>query len=103
MSTPIDVTTTDAWRRLATHADELRPDLRTWFDQDPGRAERLSHTMGELYVDLSKNLITDETLSLLTQVAEQVDLPGRIAAMFAGERINATEDRAVLHTALRRP
>ena len=103
MNTPIDVTTTDAWRYLQDHAESFEPDLRGWFDRDPGRAERFRHTAGDLYVDLSKNLITDETLRLLAQVAEEVDLPGRIAAMFAGERINATEDRAALHTALRRP
>ncbi|MGC0141739.1 glucose-6-phosphate isomerase [Pseudactinotalea sp. Z1732] len=103
MNTPIDVTTTDAWRSLRADAESFEPDLRGWFARDPGRAERYSHTVGDLYVDLSKNLITDETLRLLTKVAEEVDLPGRIAAMFAGERINATEDRAVLHTALRRP
>lgn len=103
MSTPIDATTTAAWQSLRTLADRFEPDLRGWFAADPGRAEKYSHTIGDLYVDLSKNLLTDEILELLTNLGQQVDLPGRLRAMFAGERINVTEDRAVLHTALRRP
>src|SRR5690606_7853786 len=83
--------------------DALEPDLRGWFATDPERAARLSFTAGDLHVDLSKNLLTDETLELLTRLGDEVDLAGRLAAMFAGERINVTEDRAVLHTALRRP
>src|SRR5690625_1158994 len=103
VSTPIDATTTAAWQSLRTLADRFEPDLRGWFAADPGRAEKYSHTIGDLYVDLSKNLLTDEILELLTNLGQQVDLPGRLRAMFAGERINVTEDRAVLHTALRRP
>ena len=103
MSTPIDATTTGAWTALTAHRDGLTPDLRGWFAADADRATRLSRQVGDLHVDLSKNLITDETLELLIQLAEQVDMSGRLAAMFAGEHINITEDRAVLHTALRRP
>ncbi len=101
--TPIDATTTSAWAELSAHQATLAPDLRAWFAQDPGRAARLTRTVGDLHVDLSKNLVTDETLALLVRLAEQVDLGGRIAAMFSGERINVTENRSVLHTALRRP
>lgn len=103
MSTPIDATATGAWTALTAHRDGLTPDLRGWFAADPERATRLSRQVGDLHVDLSKNLITDETLSLLSRLADEVDLSGRLAAMFAGEHINVTEDRAVLHTALRRP
>lgn len=103
MTAPVDATTTGAWTALTAHRDALTPDLRGWFDADPERATRLTRRLGDLTVDLSKNLVTDETLSLLVALAEQVDLEGRLAAMFAGEHINVTEDRAVLHTALRRP
>ncbi|WP_407320275.1 glucose-6-phosphate isomerase [Isoptericola halotolerans] len=101
-TSPVDATTTSAWGGLQRHHDELRGDLRGWFATDPGRAERHSHTAGDLFVDLSKNLATDETYELLVRLAGEVDLPGRIEAMFTGEHINVTEDRAVLHTALRR-
>ena len=103
MQTPVDATATPAWARLTDLHNDLEPDLRAWFAEDPGRAERFSLTMGDLFVDLSKNLITDEVREALAELAEQVDLPGRRDAMFAGEHINVTEDRAVLHTALRRP
>ncbi|MGQ7296040.1 glucose-6-phosphate isomerase [Quadrisphaera sp. KR29] len=104
MSTPpVDPTTTSAWAHLEAHHAELVPDLRGWFSDDPGRARRLTLDVADLHVDLSKNLVTDTTLSLLVELAEQVRVPERLQAMFAGERINATEDRAVLHTALRRP
>ena len=100
---PIDPTTTSAWQALSEHESTLRPDLRTWFAQDPERAQRLTLPLADLTVDLSKNLVTDETLALLARLADEVHLTDRFAAMLAGERINVTEDRAVLHTALRRP
>ena len=100
---PIDPTTTSAWTELAAHQASRTPDLRGWFAADPDRVARLTHAVADLHVDLSKNLVTDETVALLVALAEQVDLAGRIEAMFTGERINVTEDRAVLHTALRRP
>ncbi|MEH3078406.1 MAG: glucose-6-phosphate isomerase [Quadrisphaera sp.] len=104
MSTPpVDPTTTSAWTRLRAHHAELVPDLRGWFAEDPDRSRRLTLDAADLHVDLSKNLVTDTTLSLLVQLAEEVRLPERLQAMFAGEHINVTEDRAVLHTALRRP
>jgi len=101
--TPIDATTTTAWAALTAHQATLEPDLRGWFAADPGRAPRLTRSVGDLHVDLSKNLVTEETLALLVQLADEVGLAGRIEAMFTGEHINVTEDRAVLHTALRRP
>ncbi|GGB99577.1 glucose-6-phosphate isomerase [Cellulomonas carbonis] len=100
---PIDPTSTDAWAALAEHKASLGPDLRGWFAQDPDRAERLTRTVADLHVDLSKNLVTAETLALLVRLAEEVHLADRVDAMFRGDRINVTEGRAVLHTALRRP
>ena len=103
MIKPVDPTTTPAWSALTALHESLDPDLRAWFAEDPGRAERFSYEVGDLFVDLSKNFLTDEVRDALAQLAEAVDVPGRRDAMFAGEHINITEDRAVLHTALRRP
>ncbi|EYR62299.1 glucose-6-phosphate isomerase [Actinotalea ferrariae CF5-4] len=100
---PIDPTSTSAWAALDAHRSGLDPDLRGWFAADPERASRLTRTVADLHVDLSKNLVTDETLALLVRLADEVGLRDRIDAMFRGERINVTENRAVLHTALRRP
>lgn len=99
----IDPVTTAAWAKLEAHHQGLNPQLRAWFEADPQRAQKLSFKAADLHVDLSKNLITEETLGLLGELAEQVNLEAARDAMFAGERINVTEDRAVLHTALRRP
>ncbi len=99
-----DVTSTDEWQALRKHAEEIRgAHLRDLFATDPDRGERLTVEVADLYVDYSKNLVTDETLALLTALAERVGLADRITAMFAGAHINGTEDRAVLHTALRLP
>src|SRR5689334_16474178 len=103
MSEPVDPTSTQAWARLTALHESLAPDLRGWFAADPGRAGRFTFTAAELLVDLSKNLITDEVLDALVALAEEVGLTARRDAMFAGEHINVTEDRAVLHTALRLP
>lgn len=103
MTAPVDATTTGAWTALTAHEEAFLPDLRGWFDADPERATRLTRQLADLTVDLSKNLVTDETLSLLVALADQVGLKARLDAMFAGEHINVTEGRAVLHTALRRP
>ncbi|MBD5785982.1 glucose-6-phosphate isomerase [Cellulosimicrobium terreum] len=105
MSTPppVDATTTASWDALTAHRDDLVPDLRAWFAVDPARAGRLTHQAGDLTVDLSKNLVTDETIELLVRLADEVGLGDRLEAMFRGDHINVTEDRAVLHTALRRP
>ncbi len=103
MTSPIDPTTTAAWQQLAGLHDGFDLDLRQAFADDPDRAERFTHTAGDLFVDLSKNLVDDTVLSALLALAEQVDLPARREAMFSGAKINVTEDRAVLHTALRAP
>jgi glucose-6-phosphate isomerase len=93
-----------AWQALARHADEIRNrHLRDLFADDRDRGERLAIEAEGIYFDYSKNRITDETLGLLLQLAEKRGLPDRIEAMFAGDRINLTEDRAVLHVALRAP
>ena len=96
-------TTTSAWSALTQHKASLTPNLRAWFEQDPSRAQKFSFDAADLHVDLSKNLITEETVQLLLKLAEEVNLAERRDAMFTGEHINVTEDRAVLHTALRRP
>jgi glucose-6-phosphate isomerase len=100
---PVDATTTGAWRRLGELAEGFRPDLRAWFADDPGRAAGLTFTSADLLVDLSKGLVDSEVLAGLLALAEQVGVADRRDAMFRGEHINVTEDRAVLHTALRLP
>ena len=102
-SAPVDPTSTDAWASLEAHHLELEGSLREWFDADPQRAESFTHDAAELHVDLSKNLVTAETMQLLLQLSREVGVEERRDAMFAGARVNTTEDRAVLHTALRRP
>ncbi|WP_405094246.1 glucose-6-phosphate isomerase [Micromonospora sp. NBC_01392] len=100
----VDVTTTDEWQALRKHAEAMRAThLRDLFAADGQRGERLTGEVADLHVDYSKNLVTDETVTLLTALAERVGLAEKIAAMFAGRHINVTEDRAVLHTALRLP
>ena len=103
MTSPVDPTGTAAWSTLTALYDSLNPDLRAWFAADPGRAQRFTLTAGDLFVDLSKNLVTDDVLAALVALAKEVGLEAKRDAMFAGERINVTENRSVLHTALRRP
>lgn len=106
ISAPIDATKTPAWVALQKHHDELVEkgiSLKDWFAADPDRVEKLSYHAGDLYFDLSKNLVTDETLKLLVDLGRACGVEERRDAMFSGEHINTTEDRAVLHTALRRP
>ncbi|MFD5293793.1 glucose-6-phosphate isomerase [Streptomyces mutabilis] len=93
------------WTALADHRKDAlaRPDLRELFADDPGRAERYVVRVGDLRIDYSKNLVTDETLTLLRELAAATGVFELRDAMFRGERINITEDRAVLHTALRAP
>ena len=92
------------WTALAEHYTKIKDvHLRTLFAEDPRRGERLTAEGAGLYLDYSKHRITDETLRLLLALAEAVDLRGRIDAMFRGDKINITEDRAVLHVALRSP
>jgi glucose-6-phosphate isomerase len=93
-----------AWRELSRHYEEIRGlRLREMFAQDEGRGERLTAAGAGLYLDYSKNRVTDETLALLVRLAEESRLADRTAAMFSGERINVSENRSVLHVALRMP
>ncbi len=97
-------TTGTAWEALASHYKTVsKLHLRQLFADDPKRGERMTVEAAGFYLDYSKNRITDETLRLLLQLAEESDLRSRIEAMFRGEKINVTEKRAVLHTALRAP
>jgi glucose-6-phosphate isomerase len=93
-----------AWKALADHYHKVKDlHLRQLFADDPKRGERLAlETLG-IYLDYSKNRVTDETIKLLVQLANESGLRGRIDAMFRGEKINVTEKRAVLHVALRAP
>jgi glucose-6-phosphate isomerase len=100
---PVDPTTTTAWNRIQEIAKDFAPDLRAWFDADPGRADRFTLQVADLHVDLSKNLLDDGLLDALLALAEEVGVTERRDAMFRGEHVNVTEDRAVLHTALRLP
>jgi glucose-6-phosphate isomerase len=98
------VTDRPAWKALAQHRQQLGDlDLRRIFADDPHRGERLAAEAAGLYLDYSKHRVTDETLGLLRRLADECGLARRIAAMFAGEKINVTERRAVLHVALRTP
>jgi glucose-6-phosphate isomerase len=93
-----------AWKALAAHCQTVREiHLRKLFADDPSRGERLAVDAVGLYLDYSKNRITDETIKLLLQLAQESGLRARIDAMFRGEKINITENRAVLHVALRAP
>jgi glucose-6-phosphate isomerase len=104
MSEMTPLTERPAWRALQQHYAEVAPrHLRELFAEDPDRGERLTAEAVGLYLDYSKHRITDETLSLLIQLAEESGLSERIEAMFGGERINVSENRSVLHVALRMP
>lgn len=103
---PIDATQTPAWAALQNHFNQLQAEginLREWFAADANRTASLSFEAGDLYFDLSKNLIKPETLQLFADLAKDVKLEERIQQQYTGVHINNTEDRAVLHTALRRP
>ena len=98
------VTASSAWKALEAHYEKVRElHLRKLFADDPKRGERMAVEAAGIYLDYSKNRITDETLRLLLQLAEECGLRARIDAMFRGEKINITENRAVLHVALRAP
>jgi len=98
------VTQGRAWLALAKHYQKIKEvHLRTLFAQDPARAEHFSLEAAGLYLDYSKHRLTDETLRLLLRLADESGLRGKIDAMFRGDKINLTEDRAVLHVALRAP
>ena len=102
-SAPVDPTSTEAWGQLAGIAEDFSPDLRGWFDTDEKRADRFTFQAADLTVDLSKNLLTEEILTQLVRLGTEIGVADRFQAMITGEHINVTEDRAVLHTALRRP
>jgi glucose-6-phosphate isomerase len=102
--TPVRITDTPEWAARAAHHDSLRhTHLRDLFAADPTRGETLTVDAADLHLDYSKNRVTDETVRLLVAVAERAGLRERLDAMWAGEHINVTEDRAVLHVALRAP
>jgi glucose-6-phosphate isomerase len=104
MTTIAPLTTRAAWKALEAHYSKIRHlHLRTLFTDDATRGERLAEEAAGLYLDYSKNRITDETLRLLLQLAEESGLRARIKAMFRGDKINVTEKRAVLHVALHAP
>ena len=99
MTTPLQL---PAWKALETHYPKIADlHMRDLFRQDPGRFAKFSVRFGDILLDYSKNRITDETFALLIDLARQADLPGWIEKMFTGRKINVTEDRAVLHVALR--
>src|SRR5882757_129934 len=99
-----DITATPQWNALARHHDEVGiQHLRELFENDPARGRELTLTVGDLYIDYSKHRVARETLKLLVDLAKAADLEARRDAMFAGVHINTSEDRAVLHTALRLP
>jgi glucose-6-phosphate isomerase len=98
------LTETTAWKALQTHYEQVQSlHLRDLFSSDPGRGERLTADAAGLFLDYSKNRVTDETLKLLIQLARESGLQAKIDAMFRGDKINFTEGRAVLHVALRAP
>jgi glucose-6-phosphate isomerase len=102
MNTPL--TESPSWKALGNHFREMQTvTLRSLFNNDANRGSRYKTEALGIYFDYSKHRINDETLTLLFQLARERDLPGKIEAMFSGEKINITENRAVLHTALRAP
>jgi glucose-6-phosphate isomerase len=104
MTNALPLTSRQSWKALQAHYEKIRSlHLRTLFADDPGRGERLTAEAAGIYLDYSKNRVTDETLALLCRLAEESGLRERIDAMFRGDKINLTEDRAVLHVALRAP
>src|SRR6478672_4512365 len=93
-----------AWKELEAHYQTIRNiHLRALFAEDPQRRERMTTEATGIFLDFSKQRITGETLKLLVQLADQAGLRARIDAMFRGKKINVTENRAVLHVALRAP
>lgn len=104
MTANTQLTQRPAWKALQDHSQKVKPlHMRNLFADDPQRAERFSLEALGIYLDYSKNRIAGETIPLLLDLAESSDLRRRIDAMFNGEKINITEQRAVLHVALRTP
>ena len=103
---PVDITATPEWKALSDHFDKLQADgisLKDWFAADPDRVAKFSYDVPDFHIDFSKNLVTQETVDLLIDLARAAKIEERRDAMYAGEHINPTEDRAVFHTGLRRP
>ncbi|AKK29245.1 glucose-6-phosphate isomerase [Mycobacterium sp. EPa45] len=99
-----DISATGEWNALRRHHDQIAgKNLRELFDEDPDRGRELTLTVGDLYIDYSKHRVTRETLSLLVDLARAANLEQHRDAMLSGQHINTSEDRAVLHTALRLP
>ena len=102
MLAKIDPTTTKAWEKLTGHFKKMKSvHMRDLFSEDPGRFDTFSLRFNGILFDYSKNIITDETKALLIGLAEEVHLRDGIEKMFRGDKINETENRAVLHVALR--
>ncbi|MFO7559123.1 MAG: glucose-6-phosphate isomerase [Desulfobacterales bacterium] len=98
----IDPSKTKAWKKLTRHYEEMKSvHMKDLFTEDNARSSRFSIRFNDIFLDYSKNIITEKTLDLLFDLAAEIDLKDAIAKMFKGEKINETEDRAVLHTALR--
>ncbi|HEY2201355.1 MAG TPA: hypothetical protein VGH56_05675, partial [Solirubrobacteraceae bacterium] len=103
-ATPAPLRKRPAWAALGSHYEAIRElHLRELFAQDPQRGERLTAQGAGLYLDYSKNRITEQTIGLLLELAQQSQLSERIEDMFTGKRINVSENRSVLHVALRMP
>jgi glucose-6-phosphate isomerase len=97
-------TNTIAWKKLKTHFEAIKNEhMSDWFKTNSKRAIEMSLQWDDFFLDFSKNRINSETLSLLQDLAEEIDLSDAISKYFNGDKINKTEDRAVLHTALRSP
>ena len=104
MTKTLPLTARESWKALQAHQEKIREvHLRTLFAEDAKRGERLTGEAAGIYLDYSKNRVTDETLALLRRLAEESGLRERIEAMFRGDKINVTENRSVLHVALRAP
>src|ERR1700687_4823818 len=98
----INPTETQSWKQLQQHFEEMKHvPIRDLFMEDPDRFQKFSYAVPEIICDFSKNIINDTTVRLLLELAQECGLREAIDAMFSGEKINETEDRAVLHTALR--
>src|SRR5687767_4237152 len=98
----INPTETQAWQKLEVHFLSMQAmHMRELFAEDPDRFQKFSLLFEDILIDYSKNIITESTLEALLDLAHEVELKSAIEAMFRGQRINKTEDRAVLHTALR--
>ena len=100
----INPTSTTAWKNLHKHLESIKDEhMTTWFEKNPRRVSEMSIKWDDFFVDFSKNRITSETLDLLKDLADEIQLSDAISKYFGGEKINKTEGRAVLHTALRAP